>query len=272
MMASGTEDRKALLERWFVVKVEMVDSADAIGPMAAGEVLDELAATPDLVLGVATGSTPLPVYRYLAAVRADGTDFSGVRLLALDEYIGLPPGHPASYGEYVRSQIAEPLGVAPERVVVPSGSGDELEQQIRALGAVDVQLLGIGRNGHLAFNEPPSAIDSRSRIVELSHTTRHDNAHHFGPGESVPTHALTQGLGTILEARHLVLLGVGEAKADAVAAALCGPVTPACPASVVQLHPKVTVILDRAAARLVATRWPGRIRRVLRRIGSGTRR
>jgi glucosamine-6-phosphate deaminase len=120
---------------------------------------------------------------------------------------------------------------------------------------VDVQLLGIGRNGHLAFNEPGSTLDSRARVVALSETTRRDNARTFG-AEPVPTHALTQELGTILEARHLVLLAAGSAKAAAVAAALTGPVAPACPASVVQLHPHVTAILDRSAAGRLDPRQP----------------
>ncbi len=184
----------------------------------------------------------LPVYRALARGSAD---FSAVRVVALDEYVGLPAGHPASFAAYVEREIAVPLGLPPEHVVVPRGSGGaELERGSRELGGVDLQLLGIGRNGHLAFNEPGSPLDSRSRVVALSETTRRDNAASFGD-EPVPTHALTQGLGTILEARHLVLLATGEAKAEAVAAALTGPVTPDCPASVVQRHPQVTVVLDR---------------------------
>ena len=123
----------------------------------------------------------------------------------------------------------------------------------RELGGVDVQLLGIGRNGHLAFNEPGSPLDSRSRVVTLSETTRRDNAGSFDD-EPVPTHALTQGLGTILDARHLVLLATGESKACAIAAALTGPVTVDCPASVVQTHPRVTVVLDEAAASAVPRR------------------
>jgi glucosamine-6-phosphate deaminase len=238
------------------VDVVVVDDSEAVGARTAAEVLDALAVAPALVLGVATGATPLPAYRCLAGARESGADFSAVRLVALDEYVGLPTGHPASYAAYVRAEIAEPLGIGSDRVVVPHGSGHELERRIRGLGGVDVQLLGIGRNGHLAFNEPPSASDSRSGVVALSETTRRDNARHFTPGEPVPTHALSQGLGTILEARHLVLLGSGDAKADAVAAATLGPITPHCPASVVQLHPHVTVILDRAAAkRLGSGRW-----------------
>jgi glucosamine-6-phosphate deaminase len=134
-------------------------------------------------------------------------------------------------------------------VLVPEGDGAGFERRILRLGGVDLQLLGIGRNGHLAFNEPGSPLDSRTRVVELSVTTRADNAAHV-EGE-VPTHAVTQGLGTILEARQLVLVATGAAKAEAVAAALHGPVTPECPASVVQLHPHSTVVLDRAAATMM---------------------
>jgi glucosamine-6-phosphate deaminase len=225
------------------MNVVVVDDAEAVGEQVAALVFRSVERDPALVLGVATGATPLPVYRALARGSAD---FSAVRLVALDEYVGLPAGHPASYAAYVERQIASPLGVPPEHVVVPQGSGDELEQRIARLGGVGLQLLGIGRNGHLAFNEPGSPLDSRSRVVELSESTRRDNAAYVN---SVPTHAITQGLGTILEARRLVLLASGAAKAEMVAAALTGPVTPDCPASVVQRHPRVTVVLDRAAAR-----------------------
>lgn len=229
--------------------VVVFDDAEALGAHAAELVLRFVERDPALVLGVATGATLLPVYRALA--RGSG-DFSAVRLVALDEYVGLQAGHPASFAAYVEREIAAPLGITPEHVVVPRGSGGtELEVRIAELGGVDLQLLGIGRNGHLAFNEPGSPLDSRSRVVALSETTRRDNAGSFGD-EPVPTHALTQGLGTILEARHLVLLATGGAKADAVAAALTGPVTPDCPASVVQLHSQVTVVLDEGAAAVLA--------------------
>jgi len=232
------------------MNVVVVDDAEAVGEHGAALVLRSVERDPALVLGVATGGTPLPVYRALARGSAD---FSAVRVVALDEYVGLPAGHPASFAAYVCHEITEPLGLLAGNVVVPQGSGQELERRIRELGGVDLQLLGIGRNGHLAFNEPPSALDSRSRVVALSETTRRDNARAFGR-DQVPTHAVTQGLGTILEARHLVLLATGEAKADAVAAALTGPVTPDCPASVVQRHRHVTVVLDRAAASVLQRR------------------
>ncbi len=227
--------------------------AEAVGQGAAAIVLAKLRTKPALVLGAATGATPLPLYRFLATARGRGADFSQVSLVALDEYVGLPVGHPASFGTYVEREVQEPLGVPPELVVVPEGRGGGLEDRIRAVGGVDVQLLGIGRNGHLAFNEPGAPLDSRTRVVALSQTTRCDNARAFGE-EAVPTHAVTQGLGTILEARHLVLLATGPAKATAIGAALTGPVTRDCPASVVQLHPHVTVVLDRAAASAVRRR------------------
>jgi glucosamine-6-phosphate deaminase len=225
--------------------VVVVDDGEALGEHVAGLVSGLVERDPALVLGVATGGTPLPVYRALA--RGSG-DLSSVRLVALDEYVGLPAGHPASYATYVEREIARPLGVPPEHVVVPHRSGADLERRITELGGVDLQLLGLGRNGHLAFNEPGSPLDSRSRVVALSAVTRHDNAAYVDP---VPTHAITQGLGTILEAGHLVLLALGAAKAEAVAAALTGPVTPDCPASVVQRHPHVTVVLDAAAASVL---------------------
>ena len=224
--------------------VIVLDGAEAVAAHVAGLVLDAVAQRPELVLGVATGATPLAVYRHLAG--AEG-DFSRVRVVALDEYVGLPTGHPGSYAAYVAREIAGPLDIPPESVVVPWGSGADLERRIAELGGVDVQLLGIGRNGHLAFNEPGSPLDSRTRVVELTESTRAANAAYVDG--RVPTHAITQGLGTILEAGELVLLATGAPKAAAVAAALSGPVTEDCPASVVQRHPRVTVVLDRAAAQ-----------------------
>ncbi len=229
--------------------VVVLDDDMAVAAYGANVVRGSVERDPALVLGVATGATPLPVYRALAG---GGGDFAGVQVVALDEYVGLPDGHPASYASYVEREIAGPLGIAAEHVVVPRGSGVALELRIAALGGVDLQLLGIGRNGHLAFNEPGSPLDSRTRVVELSETTRRDNAVYVDG--AVPTLAITQGLGTILEARHLMMLATGSAKAPAVAAALSGPVTPACPASVVQRHPRVTVVLDLAAASVLERR------------------
>ena len=234
--------------------VLVLDDAKAACRHVVGLVLGSVERDPALVLGVATGGTPLPVYRELARA---GADFSRVRLVALDEYVGLPAGHSGSFAAYVGREIAGPLRIPPANVVLPRGRGAGLESRLAELGGVDLQLLGIGRNGHLAFNEPGSALDSRTRVVALSATTRRDNAEPFG-AEPVPTHAVTQGIGTILEARHLVLLATGEAKAAAVAAALTGPVTSECPASVLNRHPHVTVVLDAAAAGCLSLPGPWR--------------
>jgi glucosamine-6-phosphate deaminase len=211
------------------------------------------------VLGLATGSSPLGLYRELGRAVADGrADFSGAHGFALDEYVGLPPGHPEGYREVLLREVCGVIGLAPERLAVPDGSGSDVptlmaaarayEQRMRDLGGVDVQVLGIGANGHLGFNEPGSALSSRTRVKRLSERTRRDNARFFRGLDDVPTHCVTQGLGTILAARRLVLVATGDAKADAVAAALEGPLTASVPASVLQWHADTVVCLDEAAA------------------------
>jgi glucosamine-6-phosphate deaminase len=238
--------------------VVIVEDQEALGRGAASFVVEELRTDPRLVLGVATGSSPVTTYHALAAARRDGLDFSQVRCVALDEYIGIPETDPASYHSFVRREIAVPLGIRPENLFVPDGNasdpaaaGAAFEETIRDLGGVAVQLLGIGRNGHVGFNEPGSPFGSRTRVARLSPTTRADNARFFRRPEDVPTHCLTQGLGTILDAARLLLVASGSHKAGAVATAVEGPVTEDCPASVLQRHPHATVIVDRtAAARL----------------------
>jgi glucosamine-6-phosphate deaminase len=212
---------------------------------------------PDAVLGVATGSTPLPTYRELVRRRENGVgpEYSAVRFFTLDEYVGLPAGSLASYRSTIARELTNPLGIDPARVHGPdpsaeglAGSGERYEAAIRDAGGIDLQLLGIGSDGHLAFNEPGSSLSSRTRIKTLTEQTRRDNARFFDSPEEVPRHVLTQGLGTIGGARHVVLIATGVPKAEAVAAAVEGPVTASCPASVLQLHPHATVLLDDAAA------------------------
>lgn len=238
------------------VHVLAASSRQDLGLAAADTVLERLGARLNPVLGIATGSSPLPLYEQLAR-RAQ--ELPQLRGFALDEYLGLPPGHPQSYREVVRREVIDPLGLDTDLVLVPDGASEDpvqaaadFESAIRAAGGIDVQVLGIGSNGHLAFNEPGSALDSWTRVVELTASTREANARFFPSLRHVPTHALTQGLGTIREARALVLMASGSSKADAIAAALKGPVTPDVPASVLQLHPDVTVLLaDGAEAALV---------------------
>ena len=211
---------------------------------------------PDVVLGVATGSSPLALYRDLAAlVSAGKVDLSGASAFALDEYVGLPEGHPESYAEVIRRTVTEPLGLDPARVRVPDGRADDIEEAceryelaIRDAGGVDIQILGIGANGHIGFNEPSSSLASRTRIKTLARLTREDNARFFDSIDDVPKHCLTQGLGTIMDARAVVLVAQGEGKADAVAALAEGPVSTMCPGSILQMHRTVTVVVDEAAA------------------------
>jgi glucosamine-6-phosphate deaminase len=225
------------------------------GSIAADAIEELVRSNPEAVLGLATGSSPLPAYQELIRRHRAGTgpSYDAVRCFLLDEYVGLPAGHPETYRETIFRELTDALGIARDRVASPDAAdpehaGARYEQAIRAAGGVDLQVLGIGGDGHLAFNEPGSSLASLTRIKTLTDRTRRDNARFFGSAEEVPHHVLTQGLGTILRARHLVLLASGAGKADAVAAAVEGPLSASCPASVLQLHPHASVLLDEAAA------------------------
>ena len=208
------------------------------------------------MLGLATGSSPLGIYSELArGVAAGALDFSAVRGFALDEYVGIPIDHPQSYAHVIRSEVVEPLGMRPELVQVPDGRAADIpaacvayEASIMAAGGIDLQILGIGANGHIGFNEPTSSFASRTRIKTLAPRTLADNARFFDSVEQVPTHCLTQGLGTIMDARHVVLVAQGASKAAAVAAMVEGAVSSMWPGSILQHHPHATVIVDAAAA------------------------
>ncbi|CAM5464369.1 Glucosamine-6-phosphate deaminase OS=Streptomyces alboniger OX=132473 GN=nagB PE=3 SV=1 [Streptomyces alboniger] len=239
------------------MEVVIVPDATAGGELIAEAMAALVRRKPDALLGVATGSTPLPIYEALAAkVAAGDVDASRARICQLDEYVGLPPGHPESYRSVVLREVVEPLGLSEASFMGPNGSAKDVQsacvQYDKALaeaGGVDLQLLGIGTDGHIGFNEPCSSLASRTRIKTLTEQTRVDNARFFdGDIEQVPHHVITQGIGTILEARHLVLLATGEGKADAVAATVEGPVASVVPASALQLHPHATVVVDEAAA------------------------
>lgn len=238
-----------------MAEVVIVADKEAAGELVAAHILREIQANPHFVLGVATGSTPIPLYRALHAA-ADGVDLSRVRAFALDEYVGLPAEHPESYRSVVMREVVEPLGLNPELVHVPNGdpagiehAGADYEAKIAAAGGVDLQILGIGTTGHIGFNEPGSSFASQTRVKTLTEQTREDNARFFdGDLSQVPVHCITQGLGTIARARHLVLFAFGEGKAHAVAGAVEGPVTASLPGSAIQLHQHVTVVVDEAAA------------------------
>lgn len=230
---------------------------DEVGAYAASLILKGVDDGSLRTLGVATGSSPMPVYQQLAARRTRAWD--DLAAFALDEYVGLPPDHPESYHAVIARTVTEPLGLDPARVHVPDGTASDLraecaryEAAIRAAGGVDLQVLGIGATGHIGFNEPSSSLASRTRVKTLAERTRRDNARFFAGPEQVPVHCLTQGLGTIMDARRLLLVAQGPGKSAAVAAAVEGPVTSMCPGSVLQMHPDATVVLDEAAASQLA--------------------
>lgn len=232
------------------VQLRVVESAD-IAVVAGAVVAHAVRNAPEGVLGIATGRTPERLYAELARLAAGGLDCSRLTIAALDEYVGLAADDPRSYRSYVMAKIAAPLGIPAESVLMPSAGvdGARFDDVLAARGGVDLQILGIGRNGHIGFNEPGSAIDSATRVVELTASTRADNAEYFGgDADAVPTHAATQGIGTILRARHVLLLASGESKLAAVRAAIGGAVTADVPASALQTHRDVVVIADTAAA------------------------
>jgi len=237
------------------MKVRIHPDTETAAVAAAAEILAAIAARPSLVLGVATGRTMEPVYARLAAAAAQGAAFGEIELFALDEYVGLAPGHPAAFRSYLERRVLEPLRIPPERLHVPDGTSidpageaQRYEARMRAAGGIDLQLLGLGRNGHIAFNEPGSSFASRTRVVRLARSTRQDGRSALPAGMEPPRAGITMGVGTILEARRLLLLATGAAKRPAAEALCFGPVSPACPASALRLHPDVTVLLDRKAA------------------------
>lgn len=239
-----------------MAEVVIVDTPAQGAELVADHIAAAVGDQPTFTLGVATGSTPLPVYGNLREHANAGLDFSHASAFALDEYVGLPPDHPQSYRSVIDREVTQPLGFEARNVHVPDGSaqgietaGERYEADLVAHGGVDLQLLGIGATGHLGFNEPGSSFGSLTRVKTLTEQTRADNSRFFDSVDDVPLHCVTQGLGTILRARHLVLLAWGEGKAAAVAAAVEGPVSASMPGSAIQLHAHVTVVVDAAAAQ-----------------------
>lgn len=240
------------------MEVVITDGPAAIGRLVADAIDQVLRSSEAPVIGLATGSSPLPVYQELIARHRDGAiTFEHAQAFLLDEYIGLPEGSPQSYRTFIEAQLTDHIdlpnraldGPSAARVEDASAAGRCYEQRIAAAGGIDLQLLGIGSDGHIGFNEPSSSLASRTRAKTLMDATRHDNARFFdGDTDAVPRHVITQGIGTILDARHLVLIAMGESKAAAVAAAVEGPLTAMIPASALQLHRHATVVLDEEAA------------------------
>lgn len=235
----------------------IIVSEEEIGELIADKIGKLLTENPKLVLGLATGSSPLRVYDSLAArVQRKEISFAQARGFTLDEYVGLPANHPCSYRTVIDQEFVFRVDFAPGAVKSPDGTAVDLaseaaayDRSITDAGGVDFQILGIGTDGHIAFNEPGSSLSSRTRVKTLTKQTRIDNARFFdGDVEAVPKHCLTQGLGTIMQSRHIVLIATGTGKAEAVHQLVEGAVSALWPATILQHHPHVTVLIDDDAA------------------------
>ncbi len=242
------------------VRLLVARDGGELATLAADVVQNCLSSAQSPVLGLATGGSVLGLYRELVRRhRRDGLSFAGARAYLLDEYVGLADDHPQAYCNVIRTVLTDHVDFAPDAVRGPDAGAADLyaacARYEHVLGAgVDLQILGIGRNGHLAFNEPGSSLSGRTRPVTIAEQTRRDNARFFDDPWEVPHRALTQGIGTIRRAAHLLLVARGEAKAAALHAALDGPVTTDLPASALQLHPHVTVVADLPAASRLSDR------------------
>lgn len=239
------------------MEVVLLPDAFEIAKVAADAVQQLLEEKPDAVLGLATGSSPLPLYNELVRRHKAGKiSFAQCTAFTLDEYVGLPVDHPAAYCNVIREEFTDHVDFAPGAVHGPDGMAEDLraaaasyEQAIADSGGIDLQILGIGTDGHIAFNEPGSSLASRTRMKTLTPQTRADNARFFdGDEDAVPWQTLTQGMGTIMEARHLLMIATGRGKAEAVQQMVEGPISAMWPATLLQMHPRVSVLLDPGAA------------------------
>jgi len=238
------------------MKVVIVKDKKELGQRAAEIVAAVMNSRSTPVLGLATGSTPLPLYERLIQLdKQNKIDFSTAVTFNLDEYVGLPPDHHQSYRYFMDKNLFDHVRINKKNTHVPDGMAKDpdafccaYEEMIEDVGGIDIQVLGIGSNGHIAFNEPGTSLGSRTHVTELTAQTIKDNSRFFARIEDVPTRAITMGIGTILEAEEIILLASGENKADAIAKALEGPITCMVPASALQLHPKVTFVITRDAA------------------------
>ncbi len=238
------------------MEVIVQPSYEAMSKVAAQIVVDVLNAKPNAVLGMATGSTPLGLYQELVRLYEAGQiDLSRVTTFNLDEYVGLPVSHPQSYHYFMHENFFKHVNIPPDSINIPSGTTGNYrafcewyEQRIKQCGGIDLQILGIGSDGHIAFNEPTSSMASRTRLKTLAKSTIGDNARFFDKREDVPVYAITMGVGTILDARKLMLLSSGKGKAKAIAQTIEGPMTSMVTATAIQMHTDAKVIIDEDAA------------------------
>lgn len=219
-------------------------------------IANQIKAKPDSVLGLATGSTPIGLYEELVRLHLnEGLDFSNVISFNLDEYVGLPKEHEQSYKMFMQNKLFSKINIKEENIHIPDGSlpicdkCEKYESSIKSFGGIDLQILGIGSDGHIAFNEPSSSLGSRTRVKTLTEETIKDNSIFFNDIANVPKFAITMGVGTIMEAKEILLLASGKSKAIPIKKAIEGPITSMCSASAIQMHPKTIVILDKDAAK-----------------------
>lgn len=247
------------------MRIIITDSYRQMGREAANMVAGQLYLKPDSVLGLATGSTLLPMYRRLIALhRSLGLDFSEVTTFNLDEYVGMAPNNPQSYHYFMNENFFRKVNIQPDHTHLPNGMVKDLEAEghrydalIQQNGGIDLQVLGIGQNAHIGFNEPDVKFEARTHCVALDEETIRANSRFFESPDEVPRDAISMGIKTIMMARRILLLANGTSKAEAVRKAVCGSVRPEAPASILQLHRDVTVILDRAAASHLPTHIEG---------------
>ncbi len=232
---------------------ERTENAGQAGAMLIG---GQMIRKPDSIFGLATGSTPVTTYKQLIKMTDDKLlDWNRVTTFNLDEYVGLPGDHEQSYKTFMKAKLFDFVNIRPEAIHIPDGMAEDpgaecmaYERKIREAGGIDLQLLGIGRNGHIGFNEPSDVFKTLTHCVDLSDDTIEANARFFSQPSRVPRQAISMGVGTIMKAWQIVLIATGSDKARAVAAMVQGPIDPQCPASILQTHPRVTVLLDRAAS------------------------
>lgn len=231
------------------MKLISTPNPQAMGTTSAQLIAETIQKKPNCTLGLATGSTPIPLYEALIKLHQEGLDFSRVKTVNLDEYCGLGADHDQSYHYFMRQVFFQHINIKPENVHIPNGLAEDTaaesqryEELIQKLGGIDLQVLGIGTNGHIGFNEPSDTFHKYTREVTLAEDTIRSNARFFERMEDVPRTAISMGIKSIMQARSIMLLSSGPSKAQILHQSLTGPITPQVPASVLQLHPQLTVV------------------------------
>ena len=241
------------------MRIYVTEDYNAMSRRVANILFSQVMMKPDCVLGLATGSTPVGAYKQLVEWYKKGElDFSQVRSINLDEYVGLAPTHDQSYRYFMQSNLFDHVNIVPSNTNVPNGLAEDAAEECRrynevihTLGPIDLQLLGMGHNGHIGFNEPADAFELETHVVDLTDTTIQANARFFASADEVPRQAMTMGIQTIMQAKKVLVAVSGKDKAEIVKKAFTGPVTPHVPASILQMHPDVILVGDKAALSLL---------------------